>query len=159
MQRGVTERCRHNLLCNWGQFLPRSFFTKNCHQFPSKTFQVDTFFPFLARSDVSIVIRNYFFLTIFCFSSRPTLPTLGATGCFHQNKEIRQIEGRHISLTEIRQPYLKRQLLQYSQSTLYHFKIIGMINIYMKHAHCRFLTRKLVKYRFARCSSYREIDK
>ena len=123
--------------------MPRSFFTKNCHQFPSKTFQVDTLFPFLARSDVSIVIRNYFFLTIFCFSSRPTLPTLGATGCFHQNKEIRQIEGRHISLTEIRQPYLKRQLLQYSQSTLYHFKIIGMINIYMKHAHCRFLTRNI----------------
>ena len=55
------------------------------------------------------------------------------------------MEGRHISLTEKRQPYLKRQLLQYSQSTFYHFNIIGMINMYMKNAHRLFLTQTLPK--------------
>ena len=141
MQRGVTERCRHNLLCNWGQFLPRSFFTKNCRQFPSKTFQVDTFFPFLACSDVSIVFRNYFFLTIFCFSSRPRYPlwdqSLKATGCKHQNKEIRQMEGRHTSLTE-------------KKTTVFEKTAFAILTVYfLSFQHHRYLTWKLVKYCFA----------
>ena len=144
--------------------MPRSFFTKNCHQFPSKTFQVDTFFPFLARSDVSTVIRKLIHFSHNLLLLKQTyIPTLGSESISDRmqasNKEIRQIEGRHISITEKRQPYLKRQLLQYSQSTFCHFNIMGMINMYMKHAHRLFLTRKLMKYCSARCSSFTEIDK